>query len=177
MRFGGHETFAIREGWLHKGLKLLVEEPGKLRATDVADWLGVGRNMGKSIKHWLLATGLARSGGREGRDISRSYASRQARARERPIFSALWDLVGAACGARQLQDHAVTWCWFFNQFSLTRFDRTVCLAGLRAHLEFTTQRVPAQKTLQRDMACLIASYATFFPLSRVIPRKLTIALS
>ena len=30
MRFGGHETFHIREGWLHKGAKLLLQEPDKL---------------------------------------------------------------------------------------------------------------------------------------------------
>ena len=59
MRFGGHETFPIREGWLHKGLKLLTERPELLVADDVADWLGVGRNMAKSIRHWLMATGLA----------------------------------------------------------------------------------------------------------------------
>ena len=46
MRFGGHETFPVRDGWLHKGLKLVAEEPDKLRDEHVADWLGVGRNVG-----------------------------------------------------------------------------------------------------------------------------------
>src|SRR5437867_7802356 len=59
MRFGGHETFAIREGWLHKGLKLLIEQPDRLVDEYAADWLGVGRNMAKSIRHWLVATNLA----------------------------------------------------------------------------------------------------------------------
>ena len=58
MRFGGHETFPVREGWLHKGLKLVVEEPGKLTGEHVADWLEVGRNMAKSIRYWLQAAGL-----------------------------------------------------------------------------------------------------------------------
>ena len=58
MRFGGHETFPVREGWLHKGLKLVVEEPEKVVDEHVADWLGVGRNMAKSIRYWLQATGL-----------------------------------------------------------------------------------------------------------------------
>lgn len=57
MKFGGHETFPVREGWLHKGLKLVVEEPEKLVDEHVADWLGVGRNMAKSIRYWLQATG------------------------------------------------------------------------------------------------------------------------
>jgi DNA-binding MarR family transcriptional regulator len=59
MRFGGHETFPIREGWLHKGLRILNEDPELLSAEDLADHLGVGRNMGKSIRHWLQATQLA----------------------------------------------------------------------------------------------------------------------
>ncbi len=50
MRFGGHETFPIREGWLNKGLRLLVEDPIKMTDEYYADWLGVGRNMGKAIK-------------------------------------------------------------------------------------------------------------------------------
>ena len=59
MKFSGHETFAIREGWLHKGLKLLIEAPDKLVHEFSADWLGVGKNMSRSIRHWLVVTGLA----------------------------------------------------------------------------------------------------------------------
>lgn len=59
MRFGGHQTFAIRGGWLYKGLRMVMEDPKRMDDPDVADWLGVGRNMVKSIYHWLQATGLA----------------------------------------------------------------------------------------------------------------------
>ena len=59
MKFSGHETFAIREGWLHKGLKLLIEDPELLYDEYVADFLGVGKNMSRSIRHWLDVTGLA----------------------------------------------------------------------------------------------------------------------
>ena len=63
MRFGGHQTFFIREGWLHKGLKLLKEDEDrdeKLLTHELsADYLGVGKNMAMAIRHWLVATGLA----------------------------------------------------------------------------------------------------------------------
>ena len=59
MRFGGHQTFFVREGWLAKGLGLLREDVSAFDDPYVADRLGVGRNMAKSIEHWLLATGLA----------------------------------------------------------------------------------------------------------------------
>ena len=51
MRFGGHQTFAIREGWLYKGLRLAIEDPDRLGEPDLADWMGVGKNMAKSIHH------------------------------------------------------------------------------------------------------------------------------
>ena len=60
MRFGGHQTFTIRDGWLFKGLRLVMEDPERFGAPDVADCMGVGKNMAKAIHHWLLATGLAK---------------------------------------------------------------------------------------------------------------------
>jgi hypothetical protein len=170
MRFGGHETFAIREGWLHKGLKLLHEAPDRMHAPDCADWLGVGRNMGKSIKHWLLATGLASQAEGHGRDISLKVSALGELVLERdPYFLQAGTWWALHIELANCQDHAVTWWWFFNQFSLTRFDRAVCLTNLRAHLELSQPRVPAQKTLQRDIACLIASYATPIPAESVDP--------
>ena len=59
MRYGGHETFTIREGWLSKALTLLQDEPKVFfDKVELANALGVGVNMGKSIEHWLLATKL-----------------------------------------------------------------------------------------------------------------------
>ena len=55
MQFGGHETFPLREGWLHKGLELVHADGRAFEDEHVSDRLGVGRNMAKSIRHWLLA--------------------------------------------------------------------------------------------------------------------------
>lgn len=54
----GHETFGIREGWLSKGMKAVVENPRVFSQMYGADALGVGTNMAKSIRYWLKATGL-----------------------------------------------------------------------------------------------------------------------
>ena len=47
-----------RAGW-PRGSGLLREDASAFDDPHVADQLGVGRNMAKSIEHWLLATGLA----------------------------------------------------------------------------------------------------------------------
>lgn len=164
MKFGGHETFAIREGWLHKGLKLLRNSPEKLHDTFVADWLGVGRNMGKSIKHWLLATGLANVSGGSGKHVQLvSTRLGDLIASRDPYFVQVGTWWALHIELINSHDHALTWWWFFNHFSLTRFDRAMCLGGIHTHLQLTKQRLPAQKTLQRDISCLIASYATYLP--------------
>ena len=172
MRFGGHETFAIREGWLHKGLKLLVESPDKLNGADAADWLGVGKNMGKSIKHWLMATGLAVHSGGSQRDTQLKVTKLGKLIYQRDryfLHPGTWwaihiELVNC-------EEYAVTWWWFFNRFTLTRFDRATCLTNLRAYLDAGSQRAPAQKTLQRDINCLLATYATPLPVEVSDPEE------
>lgn len=168
MRFGGHETFAIREGWLHKGLKLTVEAPDRLNGSDAADWLGVGKNMAKSIKHWLLATGLAVHGGGSQRGTLLEVTKLGKLIYQRdPYFLQTGTWWALHIELANCEEHAVTWWWFFNRFSLTRFDRATCLTNIKAFLDGGAQRIPAEKTLQRDISCLISTYAT------VLPREIT----
>ena len=58
---------SFARGWLAKGLRLLRDDATAFDDPYVADQLGVGRNMAKSIEHWLLATGLAEKPERRGR--------------------------------------------------------------------------------------------------------------
>jgi hypothetical protein len=165
MRFGGHETFTVREGWLHKGLRLLVEDPALLVGDNASDWLGVGNNMAKSIRHWLSATGLAQStSGTSGKKTSLELT---------PLGQLIWEQdkyfgeVGTWWALHinlvNSPQHAASWSWFFNSYSLERFDRAVCIESLNRHLQLAKQRMPNQKTLERDVACLLATYARVIP--------------
>ena len=60
MKFRAHETFFIRKGWLHKGIKNIGEAPDVFVKKDrnPVDILGIGSNMVKSLRYWLQATGL-----------------------------------------------------------------------------------------------------------------------
>lgn len=167
MRFGGHETFAIREGWLHKGMKLLMETPDRLVDAHVADWLGVGRNMAKSIRHWLVTTGLADPPTSRGAN-SRGYAPTpfgELVYHRDPYFMELgtWWLLHV--NVVNSVGHALTWSWFFNVFSSgsARFERPVCIEALSRHLQANELRMPSARTLERDVACMLASYARTVP--------------
>ena len=76
MKFRGHETFAIRKGWLSKGLKQ-VQKNGEVflsKTENPMDILGIGANMVKSLRYWLQAVGLTEEpqSGRRIQSIKRS---------------------------------------------------------------------------------------------------------
>jgi hypothetical protein len=166
MRFGGHETFPVREGWLHKGLRLLKDSPELLSAEDLADHLGVGRNMGKSIRHWLQATQLAsKSPESEGgkRALLQLTDLGELVWQKDPYFlsEGTWWILHV--NLVNNPDYAASWSWFFNSFSHDRFDRSVCVESLQRHVEMTQKRHPSPTTLDRDLGCMLATYARTIP--------------
>lgn len=60
VKLKGNESFNFREGWLRKGVRCVEQYPDLFSRDDVMERLGVGSKMVKSIKYWLLATGLCK---------------------------------------------------------------------------------------------------------------------
>ena len=66
IRLQGHEKFALREGWLNKGLIMVKKNPNVFQGKDGPDIFGMGQNMVKSLRYWLKAFGLVREISRKG---------------------------------------------------------------------------------------------------------------
>ena len=164
MKFSGHETFAIREGWLHKGLKLLIEDPDKLVHEFSADWLGVGKNMARSIRHWLEVTGLAERVKGKGRltRLEETELGRLIYDRD-PYFVDIGTWYALHVNLVAPQTQVYTWKWFFNSFTHSRFERSMCINRLKRDVENAQSRPPSEKTIERDVACLLQSYARVIP--------------
>ena len=67
IRLQGHEKFALREGWLAKGLNE-VENPkydNVFLEKDAAEIFGLGNNMVKSLRYWMRVLGLTIDNGAE----------------------------------------------------------------------------------------------------------------
>lgn len=58
LRLKRHESFSIREGWLVKGIKNVSEKGNVFSSVEATDLLGIGTNMVKSLKYWMIATTL-----------------------------------------------------------------------------------------------------------------------
>ena len=60
LRFSGHETFACRYAWLPKAYRALQRNPTQFADEDGAMVeLGLGKNMVRSLRFWVEASGLA----------------------------------------------------------------------------------------------------------------------
>ena len=53
-----HESFSIREGWIAKGIRAVKYNSKIFSSVDATDVLGIGTNMVKSLKYWMIATCL-----------------------------------------------------------------------------------------------------------------------
>ena len=60
-----HESFSIREGWLAKGIKNVKKYGNVFSMQDSTDILGIGTNMVKSLKYWMLSTNLSEEENKE----------------------------------------------------------------------------------------------------------------
>jgi len=174
MRFGGHETFPVREGWLYKGMRLIKEDDEAFNHPHVADELGVGRNMAKAIRHWLIVTQLAgltpSEEDRKRKKLQLTEFGRLVWERDRyGLHYGTWTALHINLLNQVNRDYCRTWHWFFNYFPESRFDRLTCTAGLERFAECHEKRPPATKTLQRDVACLLNMYATPVPADNVDP--------
>jgi hypothetical protein len=59
-RFSGHDTFHCKEQWILKGVQLIDNKGsvGIFKDVEAIPLLGVGKNMVRSIHHWLRAFGV-----------------------------------------------------------------------------------------------------------------------
>lgn len=157
-----------------KGLELLLEDASAFDDPFVADQLGVGRNMAKSIEHWLLATGLATKPERRRR-------TEQPRLRATDLGKIIaqhdrWFLDPGTWWFLHINlvrnpADAATWHWFFNHYASSRFERATVVAQLEQHERMRSQRVASRKTLERDVSCFLGSYAGEVPYRRKDPEE------
>lgn len=174
MRFSGHETFAIREGWLFKGLSTLSRSPDFFEQPFPADQLGVGGNMAKSIRHWLVATGLAELGD----NVAKSRAKKilvsdlgRIVLKNDPYFNQLGTWCFIHTNLVNSEKATASWDWFFGSCAESVFTRNDVVEQFRRWAQHYAPKQPSPVTLQKDLNCLLASYAQRPPADNIDPEE------
>ena len=159
--FAGHQTFALRSGWLKKGVDALEEKPRIFTEESALVTLGVGKNMVVAIRHWLLATRLAEV---VDRDVVPTELGRRLLLDggydpylEDP--ATLWLLHWNLCSAGNTP---FAYVWAFSCCREWEWTTSTLAAGITAAVALggATTKVPSAETMDRDVSVLVQSYVT-----------------
>jgi hypothetical protein len=160
--FGRHETFALRYGWITKGLLALKADSTIFEQDNAVISLGVGKNMVSAIRYWLLAAQLA--------SFEKNAAQVEELA-EALMFDPAWDpfleddatlwLVHWLI-ASNAKD-ATAWFWFFNKFHKTYFSAKELADELDRYVASDVGGKFSHVTLKADVSVLLRSYCSLLP--------------
>lgn len=161
LRFSGHQTFAVRNGWFEKGVGLVRESPGGFLAADAVVRLGVGKNMVESIKYWCLQTGLIEEGEAAGTmklaELGSFLFGLGGKAGADPFLeddASLW-LLHHHLATRAPQS---TWSVVLNHYNKPEFTKEELEAFIARYLA-TKGAAISGKTIERDVECFLHFYA------------------
>ena len=163
-QFSGHETFALRHGWLKKVVDTVADRPSEVfRSDEAIAHFGVGRNMVSSMRHWATTLGVISPTDKPdkytvdklGRRIFDTTGENRALDPflENPLSLWLlhWNLT------KSLTSNT-TWHYAFHLYSRTSFDRKHLSNSIIDFCKENDQSKVANKTIQRDVDCFVSTY-------------------
>jgi hypothetical protein len=165
LSFGGHESFAFRQGWLKKGVDAIKSTASAFVEDDAVVRLGVGKNMVRSIRTWSLATQIIAEtpavGGARLRPLAPTSIG------ERLLADEGWDPYCEDPATLWLihwllvtnPDKLSMWRLLFMDFKEREFTKKDILYLATNHIRAAAAKVE-QGTLDRDVDCLIRTYVS-----------------
>lgn len=164
-RFAGHQSFALRNTWLTKGVTGCAERPDILRSDEAIVAFGVGKNMVDSIRYWCEATRMLKLD--ESYDNNRGYYYQPTKMGRKLFIEEKWDPYLEDTGTLWLihyllatnWDQATTTCYLFNEFNQADF----AVDELRDVIGQLAAQLPdaraAKSTVRRDVNVFLQLYA------------------
>lgn len=149
IRLQGHEKFALREGWLNKGITIVSDNPKVFLGKEGPDEFGIGNNMVKSLRYWLKAFKLIEEKSSEGAlltacgELIKAYD---------PYFEDLFTLWVLHSNIVHNDEEATAWYLFFNKCDIEDFEKEqVVQIMIRELNKHTNNSSFAEKSLRSDI--------------------------
>ena len=156
--FGRHETFPLRYSWLTKGFQAFISNQNIFSSYEATVELGVGKNMVKSIRFWLLACKMVKYSNSKYEPTKLGSLIFDADGGVDPYLEdevTLW-LIHWLISTNP--KNATAWFWFFNHFHKPEFMADEFSAAL---IEFANQNniKSSLTTLKGDTGILLRMYS------------------
>ena len=161
--FSGHDTFALRYGWLKKAYDAVAEQNGAGFSKDIFGdgaiaRFGVGKNMVSAMRFWAKTAGIIEVGS-NGTLTTTKFGDKIFDLKkgldlymENPttLWLLHWKL--SSC-----QNKATTWYWAFSHFSRADFDREGLETALMRLVDEQGWKI-SPTTIRNDVGCFINTY-------------------
>lgn len=157
MAFGQHQTFYLRQQWLTKGLIEIQKDSRFFYDPEHFEVLGVGKNMAKSIRYWLLATQLVK----EQRTTQTEFVFTPIGELifEKDLYTKNLFTLGLLHYLLVTEKNiATTWYWFFNVFNERVFTKDILFEKLQKWVSMNIEKAVSDNSLKKDIDCLLALY-------------------
>lgn len=162
--FARHETFHPRYGWLKKGYEKVLEYPDLFLRENATVILGVGKNMVRSIRYWMMAFKLLEEIQQRNKKITVFKPTNFAKelldsngwdpylADHTSSWLLHWNLL-------KIPNKATTWYFIFNEFHKTDFTNDDINKELEKYVasRFPKLRV-SDNSLKKDISCFLRMY-------------------
>ena len=165
MKIRAHESFYLRKGWLHKGVKNIVgnvnlEGNDRLfndKEIDACSILGIGANQVKALKYWLLATGITEETVREGLKVQALTEFGQTVNNLDPYFEEVGTNMFVHYKLASNLDMATAWYWLFNVYDGMTIDKSIFVRDLNSYITFDLNEKES-KVLEDEFNCILKTY-------------------
>lgn len=158
-RFSGHETFPCRYAWLPKAYAAVADDPLAFADDEKAMIrLGVGKNMVRSIRFWMQATGIVASSeptGYQTTSFGKALLGRRGfdpfLEDARTLWLVHWRL------STLVEDPLFAWDYLLNRWQEPELSRTPVLRAFRKEADKQERPVSAV-TLEQHFDTFLHSY-------------------
>lgn len=161
LRFSGHDTFHCKEQWILKGIQLLEKQDNKniFREIEAIPLLGVGKNMVRSIHHWLRAFGMV-----DKENTISEFANLLFLVEKLDPYlendGSLWLLQYYLCKTNHSSIFQLIFSNYFSDKATLEFSEFQILNFVNRLLLNKDQKEVAEKTLNSDFKVFIRTYVS-----------------
>lgn len=157
IKLQGHEKFALREGWLNKGLIMVSQNSTAFQGKNGPDIFGIGNNMVKSLRYWLKVFGLIEE--KPGKGALLTSFGKLVLEND-PYFEDLFTVWLLHSHIAKNIDEATTWFMFFNRIDVEDLEKEqIETMLLREITKYAVGISFSERSVKNDLDVLLNMYS------------------
>ncbi|MBT2679272.1 DUF4007 family protein [Bacillus sp. ISL-35] len=159
MGYGQHQSFYLRDRWLNKAIKHLIDDNRFFYDKSAFEKIGLGKNMVQSLRFWTVATKVVEETINQDRKKTYSITEFGEVLYKYDRYIQLNDSASIIHYhlAREKEPSTV-WYWFFNILSSSVITKDELLEQFINWVKVNEEKSVSEKSLKRDIDCLINFY-------------------